>query len=493
MRVMVINPRDGSGFDWQAPARSVSRTIALSSPCMIQAAFPAEYNKHVDEHGHPWILERGTILVVEEDNKDLISGIVTKAPLLETLDVTAGGLSTLSKNVPWDADPVSWTNKDALEAWREIWVHVIARSGVKNLRIIGDTRCGVTVGKGPSAEYARVQADIARLQPEIDEIDRGIRVRTRYQEASAQKLYRAAGNRKTVGKISTGTDAPSGDPGSYYAAHITHTSEEPETALAAWFYRTSDFAWVRYDNATVRQHASDWLMHTGHLSRLNERRKDPAQTISNLESWMSQHHEGGEPEPFELNAWSTRDLGAVLEELRDLGGFDYVERTRWDGDDLIFEIEVRNQLGVQRSDLRFELDINVQARPELARGEVRTEIHAHGAGEGQSTLMADRVVEHPRLVRTVDSLDDKDWATVQQVRKGADKGLAEARKALGYTLNGVTVRNHSNAPFGTWGVGDTITIRGRHSDGVLREFPIRVTQLTRDGDEQKIALEGDPV
>jgi hypothetical protein len=492
MRVILVNPRSGEGLDWQAPFKTVSRSRALSAPASVSVTLPAVYNQNVDEQGHPWVLEFGTIVAVEESNGELVSGLVDSAPLHEDLSVDAGGLSMLAKDTPWDADPVSWIGKDALAAWREIWEHVIARSGVKNFRLTGDTRCGVTVGKGPSAEYDRVQADIARLQPEVDRADRSIRVHTRNQNAAAQRMYRAAGNRKVIGEISTATEAPGGSPGGYNDAVITYDNDDPFTALAAWFYRTSDFSWVRYgDTATVAA-ASDWLWQAEQLRRWEAIRKPNADTISNLESWLSEHEPEGEPEPYELNAWSTRDLAATLDELREIGGFDYVEHTRWVGDELEFIIEVRNQIGIPKPDLRFELGVNVHAQPELVRGDVRTEVHAHGAGEGQSTLMADRVLDHPRLVRSVVSVDDKDWNTQQQVRKGADKALTDAKKALDYTLNGLVVHDHDAAPLSSFSIGDTITVRGRHSDGVRREFTVRIQDIARDGDEDKVSLEVTP-
>jgi hypothetical protein len=490
MRVMLVDPRTGEGFDWQAPFKTVSRSRALSAPASVSVNLPAAYNQNADADGHPWVLEYGTIVAVEEANGELVSGLVDSAPLHEDLSVEAGGLSMLAKDTPWDADPVSWTNKDALEAWRFIWEHIIARSGVKNFRIEGDTRCGVAVGKGPSAEYQRVQADIARLQPEVDQADRSIRRHTRWQEDAAQRMYRAAG-RKQVGEISTGTGEVSGA-GSYHAAHIVYDNDEPETALVVAFFVTRDFTWVQYRTPEVLSAASDYLVQVERLADWNNRRKASADVISNLESWLSEHEPEGEPEPYELNAWSTRDLAATLDELRELGGFDYVEHTRWAGDELEFIIEVRNQIGIPKPDLRFELGVNVHAQPELVRGDVRTEVHAHGAGEGQSTLMAERVLSHPRLVRSVVSVDDKDWNTQQQVRKGADKALADARKALDYTLNGLVVHDHDAAPLSSFSIGDIITVRGKHADGVRRSFTVRIQDIARDGDEDKVSLEVTP-
>lgn len=493
MRVMFVDPVTGGGFDWQAPAKSVSRSVALSGPAAVSVSLPAEYNQRFDEQGHPWILEYGTIVVVEESNGDLVSGLVDDASLLDDLSVDAGGLSMLAKDIPWDVEPVSWIEKDALAGWRDIWEHIIARSGIKNFRVEGDTACGVTVGRGPSAAYQRVQADIARLKPDAEKADRWIRKLTRQAEEAAQRMYKSGGGRKIIGNISASTESPRGDPGGYNDAVITHTSEDEETALAAWFYRTSDFQWVRYGDATTRAAASDWLSTSASISRWEDQRKPITDTISNLESWLSDNYENAEPEPFELNAWSTRDLSAVLEELRELGGFDYVERTAWEGDELVFTLEVRDRIGIPKPDYRFELGVNIHAQPELARGVVRTEVHAHGAGEGQSTLMADRALDHPRLVRAVSSVSDKDWATPQQVRKGADKALAEAKRALEYTLHGLVVHDHPFARLGTFTIGDQITVRGRHSDGVRREFPVRITEITRDGDEMKVSLEVDPV
>lgn len=497
MRVILVNPRDGSGFDWQAPFKTVSRSRALSGPASVSVSLPATYNQNMDAQGHPWVLEYGTIVAVEESNGDLVSGLVDAAPLHDDLAVEAGGLSMLAKDTPWDGPPVSWTSKDALAAWREIWDHIIARSGVKNFRIEGDTRCGVTVGRGSSADYRRVQADIARAKPEVEKADRWIRKLTREQDDAAVAMFRRAG-RKQVGQVTFGTDGPGDAVGAYHDAFIQIYETEsdhtgPETASVVWFWVMGEFRWQQRAEPSVVQAANEWLVAEERLAAWEAQRNPHADIISGLESWITEHYEDGVPEPYELNAWSTRDLAAVLDELRELGGFDYVERTQWDGDELVFILDVRNQIGIPKPDLRFELGVNIHAQPELVRGDVRTEVHAHGAGEGQSTLMADRALNHPRLVRSVESISDKDWQSQQQVNRGADAGLREARKALDYTLNGLVVHDSDLAPLGSFSIGDTITVRGKHSDGVRREFTVRIQDISREGDEDKVSLEVTPV
>lgn len=490
MRVIISDPITGEGFDWEAPFTAVTRSRGLSRFSRISVTFPAAYNANIDEHGDPWILEKGTLVTVEEDNGRLVSGVVAKAPLEQDLQVEAAGVSSLAKDVPWDAPAVSWTNKDALEAWREVWEHVIHRSGMKNLRITGDTRCGVTVGKAASSEYRRVQSDIARLQPEVDRADRSLRVHTRNQNRAAQRMFRAAG-RKEVGRITSGTDGPSGG-GSYNAAHIVYDRETPREALSVLFYVTRDFSWVRYTTPDVVSAASDYLEQEHHLSVWKDIRRDPAGTISSLESWLEEHDEEGFPEPYELNWWSAPDLSVVLEELRETGGFDYVERTEWDGDELVHFIEVRNRVGRRLSDLKFELDQNVETRPELSRGDIRTEVQAHGAGEGETTLNAKRTLNHRRLLRTVHHISDKDWVTQQQVNRGANQELREAQKALEYTLDSIVIHDTDLAPLSLIEPGDYFELSGRYADGVTRRFPLRVMDIQRDGNAKLATLEVEP-
>ncbi|WBL18524.1 hypothetical protein [Citricoccus sp. NR2] len=482
MRVIAVDARGGGVLDWEVPATQVSLTRSLNTSCMIDVTVPASYHARKDSAGDPVLLKYGTILVVEEDNGRLTPALMSSDSLAEDFQAGALGLSTLSKDEPWTRSPQQWVGYDALRAWRFIWNRVIERSGVPRLHITGDETAGVGVGKAASAMWQRVQGQIAQAQVFLDRRDNRVDV---WEQRLVQRTLELAkaGGRKTVGEVSTSNGWPATSEGRTNGIHI-QTGASGAVRVFYWAWEgIGAGSWTQRSTERVLTAGDRYLATLGSRDRAKELYPTYEQRKNDLENWLEEHHPDAGPEPYELNAWSSRDLSANLEEIRDLGGFDWWETATWDDQDrLVPEIRAVRKAGTVRSGLLFELGVNIHSHPELSRGDIATHVTAMGAGEGESTLMADREWSHRRLVRKSRTVSESSHGTQQLVDRAADRELAKAKAALEFQFTSLVVTDSPGAPIDQIGLGDLIDIRGELSDGSDLEQRVRVMEITRTWD-----------
>lgn len=482
MRVIALDARTGEVLDWEVPAIRVSLTRSLSLACMVGVTVPAEYHANVDEDGHPWLLRRGTILVVEEDSGRLTPALMNDESLADDLQVDGLGLSTLSNGEPWQGAPESWSSVDTLALWRLVWGRIISRPGMPGLTITGDATSGVNVGRAPSAEWSRVLAEIAAAQKVIDARDaRGEhweREMTRLAQVMAKE-----GGRKGIGEVVTSSEVPQSNDGATYKMVILTNTDGKATRVYHWRWTGNGIGeWYYRNTTTSNRAADDWI--AAKNTRDNSRNWFASRQtfIDEKKAWQDANPDQA-PEVYTLSWWANRDLSADLEALRDLGGFDWYETAHWgDNDRLVPAIHVTKNAGALRDDLHFELGVNIHSHPELHRGEVATHVTVMGAGEGQSTLMADRAWNHPRLVRTSRTVSDSSLGTRQLVDRAADRELATARDAMAWRFTGLRITDSDAAPIDRIDIGDRIDIRGEISDGTDLYQRVRIREITRTWD-----------
>lgn len=120
--------------------------------------------------------------------------------------------------------------------------------------------------------------------------------------------------------------------------------------------------------------------------------------------------------PFKLAWWLTDDLADRLEELRDIGGFEYREEHFWDGETIRHHLRFGTpRLGRRRQDLHFKAGDNLVAEPTFDGGDYASEVWALGAGEG-------RMMRVGRASRSGET-------RLRRVVQVADKTLTSNRRA----------------------------------------------------------------
>lgn len=166
--------------------------------------------------------------------------------------------------------------------------------------------------------------------------------------------------------------------------------------------------------------------------------------------------------PIRLNHYDTHDLGGMIDEWVQQGYFDYHEESEWDEEkaDLVHRLRLYYpRRGKVRDDLRFYIGENVRVVPagELPEEGFASQVMFLGAGEGRTKLQAFSRPDLTRLRHLAVVTDDK----VKRQTDAQQRANMEAARRLGLLeLSTLTVTDHNNAPFGTWGVGDEIRIVG---------------------------------
>lgn len=163
--------------------------------------------------------------------------------------------------------------------------------------------------------------------------------------------------------------------------------------------------------------------------------------------------------PYELNWYDAVDCGAEIDALAKEAGFDYVERHYWSGDKIAHELRLGYpRLGRRREDLAFIQGDNIAAvvTPELDGDLFANEVLGIGSGEGAGALRRSTAVRDGRL-RRASVYTAKDVSSSSRLDAAIAAELRRRQDTL--TIKSVSVRDHPNAPIGSWDVGDDVLIQ----------------------------------
>lgn len=192
--------------------------------------------------------------------------------------------------------------------------------------------------------------------------------------------------------------------------------------------------------------------------------------------------EGNSGEPYRLNWYSTFNLEDTFNDIAAQGHFDYYEEHSWKADgSLLHQLHIRyGGLGRVRDDLRFVVGENVFTVPvvEQSGEQYADEIIVLGAGEGRTMVRGTWVHRSSRL-RRPKVVTDK--AIINKAAAVTAAGRESQKYRLDEDVKTVVVRDHPNAPLGSWDLGDTILLQGNGVGwaGDL-SMPVRIISYTID-------------
>ncbi|GAB2519394.1 hypothetical protein [Paramicrobacterium agarici] len=165
--------------------------------------------------------------------------------------------------------------------------------------------------------------------------------------------------------------------------------------------------------------------------------------------------------PHTINWWEAPDCGSELDSLAAATPFDWTEHHRWNEDktDVLHEIRIHYpRAGRRRDDLIFEQGVNVvsEVTPERDGENFANEVLGIGSGEGKKSLRRTTAVRDGRL-RRVKVLEAKNVSKTSPLDALIRNELNRSRNVQ--TIDEITVRQHTNAPIGSWSVGDDILVK----------------------------------
>lgn len=492
-RVMIFNGKDWTPLDWDAPATSVTIDRALNAPTLIELEFPAEYMANMHD-GFPWVYRDMTHVVVEDDLGNVYGGVVKESPLSGDSAIAAYGHSIYAESAPWRGSRQLWTNLDAVVGFRRVWQHIIDQNNIPRMQLRGSTRGGAQVGKPQDPGHRRLSDRIKQAERFLDKRENKVSHWEKRQRTFARRMFNASG-RSAVGEVVTKNSKVELTDAGTNKAVIEYEGESKYNIQAVSFWNWTGVGaghWVRRGSASILKHARDWIAAEGSRERASKEYPTYEIRAKELREQLEEEYPDGAAEPYEISWWQNRDLSDTLNELADLGGFDWYDTGRWVGDDYYPGIEIVTSQRPVRDDIHLELGINIHEAPDLNPQEVATHVTALGAGEGSATLRAERRMSHSRLIPVHRTVSNKDYRTRQLVERAADAEMDRSRKALTPQLEGLVITDHPLARINSFRLGDRFSVVGTLDNGMELDATVRVVSIEQDlaGNALSVEVEG---
>jgi hypothetical protein len=162
--------------------------------------------------------------------------------------------------------------------------------------------------------------------------------------------------------------------------------------------------------------------------------------------------------PYKVLWADAPDQGSEIDSLAKETPFDYVESHRWDGDAIAHEVAIRYpRAGARRTDLAFRDGENITSSvPVVADGSAfANHVLGIGAGTGKAAVQAP-VHEPDGRLRRVAVYTDKSVTSTSRMTSLARAELARRQKT--FEISSIDVRDHPNAPIGSWALGDDVLV-----------------------------------
>lgn len=422
------------------PLADVEPEFTLSGTSSLRATIPVEVANLTDA-GLDVLVAWSTVIWVELGGRARGAWILTDVEKDgPKLSLTGVGFVGFAKGTPYGGEK-SFIDTDALDVFRHVWEHIQAQPGANLGMTLGGDKSGVLLGR-QSVDQLPLHAEGSRLAvlPPEGTLWRYQRTKTPAKPAVTVKKTDPKTKKVTV----TTTPAKPAVVETLYG-ESRRAVPKPIPAGAEVILRDRKTTVVR------------WL--EGPEDGFPQDRYDVVGLAS--KQAPKQDTEGEQLEPFTLAWYADADLGAKLDTICEQGNFDYVEDHSWDGDTPRHALRfAAPRAGRVRGDLRFVVGENIVEAPALTEKaeQIATEVVVLGAGEGRAMVRGTWKTSAPGRLRRVKTVTDKSLRT----KADADARAAREGKAatLGADIASIVVRDHPNAPLGSWSLGDTITVRG---------------------------------
>ena len=417
------------------PLADVEPEFTLSGTSSLRATIPVEVANLTDA-GLDVLVAWSTVIWVELDGRARGAWILTDVEKAgPKLSLSGLGFVGFAKGTPYGGEK-SFIDTDALDVFRHVWEHIQAQPGANlGLTLEGD-KSGVLLGRQSAEKWPTITegAKAALTTP-------GAGFKLVWTKTPAKPAVTT--KRKVKGKVETKV-----------------TPAKPAVTETLYGVGTRDYPKTIPDGSTVivRNRASGVV--TRDLAGKGLPSGCDVMGVATKKE-PQKDTEGEQLEPFTLAWYADADLGAKLDTICEQGSFDYVEDHSWDGDTPRHVLRFAAPLaGRVRGDLRFVVGENIIEAPALTEKaeQIATEVVVLGAGEGRAMVRGTWKASAPGRLRRVKTVTDKSLRT----KADADARAAREGKAatLGADIASIVVRDHPNAPLGSWGLGDTITVRG---------------------------------
>lgn len=412
---------------------------AMSAAGYLKGSIPAAAGLAIAQDGRPLLEEWNTLLYAEADGQIRWGGIViTSESNGDTWTVEAATFATYPNGMPYLGE-YRGVQVDPADVVREIWANLQRYDrGDLGVTVTGSTsqRLGSTSeSKFNDADAAYKAAQVTYVAERDKYTDLRNYATGRGKVRTAQSAAKSAASAALTAAKKTKDPAQIASAQSYYNDRVALYNQ------AVADYKAADAA--ADAQATVRDAAKT--------------AQDKAKTARD-DAKKVMDDDGG---AYKMLWWESPDAGQKITSLAQETPFDYTETHSWNSGKTAISHQINVQYpraGRRRDDLAFIQGDNVITVPvPTSNGDsYANTIFALGAGEGRTIKHTTTAINDGRL-RRVDVLSSKDTKTEASLQAQARDALGKALASL--TIGQIEVRDHPNAPIGSWALGDDILVQ----------------------------------
>jgi len=449
---------------------SPSVTWALNTADSFTCTLAPPRGELMDSSGNALLMEWRDAIYLEESDEIKFGGIVTQSTMSgPQWNITAMGFSGYPNGMPYEGANFSRTNIDALDVVRYIWAWLQGQPGGNLNMELGTNKAGVLLGSqvepGTADTMARKAATgdttiwLANAQAFNDRENITISG-IPYVIAHVFRVNGVATGQVTLASKLTEPHAL-GDP----VAQTTPVNSPLAKAAAAGANNiqlgtTAPFAsgeniLIGPDAYVVNQIITDSKgFITGNMTLATNLRKAYAKgtMVTQIRTIT----------PIQLFWYNSTDLGGEITSIQSEAIFDIRERHFWADPT---RATVRHQLlfgvprqGTRLTGLRFAEGENIIQPVQVTRDGTKyaSTIVGLGAGSGAAAVRVTTSTANTGRLRRVFVFTDQTANTVARVASKATKALSSMQNID--TVSQIVVKNHPNAPFGSFMPGDDIPV-----------------------------------
>lgn len=427
----------GEILEWELPIARDELSWELSGAGSFRGTVSPDTARLRAADGRLLLEEWGTLLYAEADGEIRWGGIVMSSKFNGAAwSVEAAGFSAYAHGLPYGG-AYTGVAVDPATVIGAIWSHIQSYPhGNLGLTVKGSTPVRIGTASDTAAADAATAAASAKADYTAEQTELTTR---RASLAAARKDYSAKLAARTAANKALSAAKKTGNAGAIAAAQAAYNAAVADATAAKSVITTREAA-VASQVATVK------TLKTAY-DKANASKKTAAKAAK------------GDGGAYKLNWWETPDCGQEINSLASETPFDLIERHYWDGEAIKHEIQVAYpRAGRRRDDLAFIQGGNIAdvVTPEIQGDGFANEVLGIGAGENKGTLRRTIAVRDGRLRRS-HVYAAKDVRSPTRLDSMIRSELQRRLSVLDITE--VTVREHPNAPIGSWTLGDDVLIQ----------------------------------
>jgi hypothetical protein len=444
----------GQILELEVPFLSRSElTWSLSAAGSLKGSVSPETGALSAMDGRPLFEEWNTFLYAEADGEIRWGGIVVRSEAVgATWNIEAATFATYPSGMPYLGEFYG-AEQDVADVIREIWSHLQSFSGGNlGVQVVGKTNAKVG-SKSEIAANNATQAYKTAYAAYVAERDQYTAMRAtataKSKDKSAAITARTAANAVlTARKADLSAAKKTKDPAKIAAAQAAAAAAQTDANAAQNLVDATDAIYQGADAAADAQ----------------AKVRDAAKAVSDAanaakkKAVKAMKDDGG---AYKLLWWEAPDCGSKIAELVSSTPVDYSEVHAWNANKTAISHTIQIQYpraGRRRDDLAFILGDNVIVEPTAQSNgdDYANSVFGLGNGEGEAMIHTTSAIDDGRL-RRVNVLSNKDTKQLSLLQSQARTALLQA--AANLSIDQITVRNHPNAPIGSWALGDDIYIQ----------------------------------